>query len=123
MTDTPAKKAAAPSDAEKADTPDKLTKSQTAGAVELGPLIARDDETPAADLTWAEQAYPELTEDEQQAIQAQRDAAIAEYSQYEAVLPIEFGGARAHNPGDRVPASNVAKYGLLERGLVKKIGA
>jgi hypothetical protein len=33
-----------------------------------------------------------------------------------------FGGARAANPGDRVPISVVEKYGMVERGLVKQIG-
>jgi hypothetical protein len=120
MADTPAKKAAASSDADKSDT--TLTSTQKAGAVDLGPLVARDDDTSAEELTWAEQAYPELTPEEQEALEKAHQASIDEYSQFEAVQPVEFGGARAHNVGDRVPASNVRKYGLLDRGLVKKIG-
>jgi hypothetical protein len=125
MADTPAKKAAASSAADKADTDkdDQLSSSQAAGAVDLAPLIARDDDRPIEELTWAEQAYPELTPEEQQALQEQRDATIREFGKYEAVQQIRFGSALAANPGDRVPISVVEKYGMVERGLVKEIGA
>lgn len=44
----------------------------------------------------------------------------AEYAAFVAVEPITHDGARAYNPGDPVPASNVAKHGYLEAGLVRK---
>ncbi len=50
-------------------------------------------------------------------------AAVAEYSSYVAVVPIVHNGVRAYNVGYPVPVSNVEKYGYLEQGLVRAIGA
>ncbi len=40
-----------------------------------------------------------------------RAAQKAEYGQFRALLPIFHDGARAYNPGDPVPASNVELHG------------
>jgi hypothetical protein len=45
-----------------------------------------------------------------------------EYGQYVAVGPINHNGVRAYNKGDPVPASNVAKHGYLDDGLVIRTG-
>lgn len=50
---------------------------------------------------------PDLTPDEEY-----RQQQAAEYGTYVANKPIDFGGARAFNPGDPVPVSHV------DRGLV-----
>jgi len=47
-------------------------------------------------------------------------AQAAEYAEYVAVEPILVDGARAYNPGDPVPVSNVEAHGYLESGLVRK---
>ena len=44
----------------------------------------------------------------------------AEYATYVATEPILVDGARAYNPGDAVPASNVEKHGYLQLGVVRK---
>lgn len=49
---------------------------------------------------------------------AQRDAQIAEYSQWVATSPIDINGARAFNAGDPVPASHVDR-GVVGRDLVE----
>jgi hypothetical protein len=50
-------------------------------------------------------------------------AQAAEYSQFVAVAAIDYGGARAFNIGDPVPASNVALHGYLDAGLVHSTSA
>ena len=42
-----------------------------------------------------------------------------EWTQWVAVDAIYVGGVRAHNPGDAVPAANVAAHGWDKAGLVK----
>ena len=44
----------------------------------------------------------------------------AEYATYVATEPILVDGARAYNPGDAVPASNVEKHGYVQLGVVRK---
>lgn len=43
-----------------------------------------------------------------------------DWSQFVAVAPIFHGAARAYNPGDSVPASNVALHGYDKQGLVAR---
>lgn len=45
----------------------------------------------------------------------------AEYSTYVATVPILHGGARAYNPGDPVPVSNVEAYDYVAQGFVRKV--
>ncbi len=45
----------------------------------------------------------------------------AEYSTYVATVPILHGGARAYNPGDPVPISNVEAYDYLQQGFVREV--
>lgn len=52
-----------------------------------------------------------------------RSEQAKEYGQYVAVAPISFNGVPAYNPGDPVPASNVAKYHYDTDGLVAKAGS
>ena len=47
-------------------------------------------------------------------------AQAAEYAAFVAVETILVDGARAYNPGDAVPASNVERHGYLQSGLVRK---
>lgn len=49
-----------------------------------------------------------------------RKALAAEYGEFVAIAPIDHDGARAYNPGDPVPSTNVAKYGYDGDGLVAK---
>ncbi len=49
-------------------------------------------------------------------------AQAAEYAIYRAVVPIYHDGARAFNPGDPVPASNVEEHGYLASGFVVEAG-
>ena len=44
----------------------------------------------------------------------------AEYATFVATEPILVDGARAYNPGDAVPASNVEKHGYVQLGVVRK---
>lgn len=44
----------------------------------------------------------------------------AEYGTYVAIAPIDVDGARAYNPGDPVPASNVIAHDYEARDLVAK---
>lgn len=55
-------------------------------------------------------------------VQKYRSEQEKEYGQYVAVEAISFNGAAAYNPGDPVPASNVAKYGYDADGSVAKLG-
>lgn len=55
----------------------------------------------------------------EEAVEANRK----EYGQYVAVEPIYYGNALAHNPGDAVPAGNVARHGWAEAGKVVKTGS
>lgn len=48
------------------------------------------------------------------------EAQAKEYATFVAVSPIFHNGARAYNPGDPVPASNVEAYGYEADGLVAK---
>lgn len=50
-------------------------------------------------------------------------ANVKEYGQYVALEPIHFGAALGYNPGDAVPADNVARHGFLESGQVAKVGS
>lgn len=63
-----------------------------------------------------------LSSEHTDTVRAYREAVVSEYSQFVAVEAIDFGNARAYNVGDPVPASNVAAYGYLERGVVAKVG-
>jgi hypothetical protein len=47
-------------------------------------------------------------------------AQAAEYATYVATEAILVDGARAYNPGDPVPASNVEKHGYVQLGVVRK---
>lgn len=53
-------------------------------------------------------------------VEARRKERAEEYGQWEAAGVIEFGGARAFNEGDPVPASTVARLKLDELGLVRR---
>lgn len=53
-------------------------------------------------------------------VEAHRKARAAEYGTWEAAGVIEFGGSRAFNEGDPVPASTVERLKLDELGLVRK---
>lgn len=44
-------------------------------------------------------------------------------TEYVATKPIEYGNARAFNPGDRVPEANVRAHGYLEAGVVARVGS
>lgn len=46
----------------------------------------------------------------------------AEYGTYVATQVILHEGARAYNPGDPVPVSNVKAYGYDKDNLVAKVG-
>ena len=48
-------------------------------------------------------------------------AQAAEYATYVALEPILVDGARAYNPGDPVPVSNVEKHDYLQMGVVRKV--
>lgn len=63
-----------------------------------------------------------LSSEHTDTVRAYREAVAHEYGQFVAIEPIDFGNARAYNVGDPVPASNVAAYGYLERGVVAKVG-
>lgn len=56
-------------------------------------------------------------------VEARRKERAEEYGQWEAAGVIEFGGARAFNEGDPVPASTVGRLKLEELGLVRKPGS
>jgi hypothetical protein len=43
-----------------------------------------------------------------------------EYGTYVALGAIDHDGVRAYNTGDAVPASNVERWGYLDRGLVAR---
>jgi len=49
-----------------------------------------------------------------------RKAQQDEYGTFVALEPIDHGGARAYNPGDPVPASNVEAHGYLDAGVVAR---
>lgn len=51
---------------------------------------------------------------------AERDARFAEYKDYVAIQPIDFGGVRAYNVGDAVPNANVEQYRYHDLGWVAK---
>jgi hypothetical protein len=42
--------------------------------------------------------------------------------EYVAIAPIDFGNARAFNPGDPVPAANVKAHGYVVGEQVAKVG-
>lgn len=44
------------------------------------------------------------------AVVADRAERVAEYADFVAVEPIDYGGVRAYNVGDAVPKSNVEKF-------------
>lgn len=46
----------------------------------------------------------------------------AEYGQFRALLPIFHDGARAYNPGDPVPSSNVELHGYEVGIQVERVG-
>lgn len=46
---------------------------------------------------------------------------VADYSQWVAVVPIMYEGARAYNIGDPVPNTNVILHGYDEDGLVERV--
>ncbi len=46
----------------------------------------------------------------------------AEYSTFKALLPIFHDGARAYNPGDPVPTSNVELHGYEVGVQVERVG-
>ncbi len=71
-----------------------------------------DDPAPKADPV--PKPVEELTAEELEAAQRK------EYGQYVAVQTISHHGVRAYNVGDPVPASNVAKHGYDDDGLVAK---
>lgn len=49
-------------------------------------------------------------------------AQAVEYGTYVATAVITYNGARAYNPGDAVPVSNVELHGYVAAGLVRKVG-
>lgn len=51
---------------------------------------------------------------------AEREARFAEYADFVAVQPIDFGGVRAYNEGDAVPNSNVERYRYHDLDWVAK---
>jgi ApbE superfamily uncharacterized protein (UPF0280 family) len=72
-------------------------------------------ESTPAQIAAAAANAPATAED---AIEANRK----EYGQYVAAEPIYFGTALAYNPGDAVPADNVARHKYLDDGKVVKVG-
>ena len=54
-------------------------------------------------------------------VAARRKEQESEYGTYVALTPITFNGALAYNPGDPVPASNVARFKYDDQGLVAKV--
>jgi hypothetical protein len=55
-----------------------------------------------------------------QSVEEFRKALQDEYGTFVAISPIDHDGARAYNPGDPVPVSNVTEYKYDEQGLVAK---
>ena len=70
-------------------------------------------------------ATPDIAEpiDDDEAIAAEQDAQVAEYSQWVATQDILHDGALAYSTGYPVPASNVETYGYDKLGWVAKVGA
>jgi hypothetical protein len=55
------------------------------------------------------------------AAMADRQARIDQYAKYVAIAPIDHGGVRAYNTGDRVPIDNVELHGYLGDDLVAEL--